>query len=311
MEQATAAVRQHAASDIPGWVRDYRPREVALDRWATARPFVLACALRLDLRPTASGHRMLRILGQLAVWCLAQSVALEPDIVLDPETVERFVISLPEGPSRATYRAELRRVGPLLTSSAPWEPRPAAIARRQVAAPYTDREVAALCQAALLQPTPTRERGARALLALGLGAGLDGRWAARVTADDVAPTAWGVLVRVGEPSPRVVPVLAQWESQVLDLAASAETQFLIGGHSKTRNRLGHLTASLVVGHGKPAFSAPRLRSTWLVTHLRMGTRLPELAKAAGLAGVTVLSDLLEHVQPLEDRDAVEMLRGQR
>lgn len=309
MEQATAAQRQQPASDVAEWICDYRPQGVAPGCWAMARPFVLACAFQLDLKATASGHRMLRLLGQLALWCLAEGVALEPELVLDPETVERFVGSLPEGLSRATYRAELRRVGPLLTSSAPWEPRPAAIARRQVAAPYTDREVASLCQAAALQPTAARVRGARALLALGLGAGLDGRWASRVTADDVADTAWGVLVRVGDPAPRVVPVLARWESEVLDLAASAGSRFLIGGRSKARNRLGRLAASLVVGHGQPAFSASRCRSTWLVAHLRMGTRLPELAQAAGLSGVTVLSDLLEHVDPLEDLEAAQMLRG--
>jgi hypothetical protein len=52
-----------------------------------------------------------------------------------------------------------------------------------------------------------------------------------------------------------------------------------------------------------------MRSTWLVTHLAMGTRLPELARAAGLAGVTVLSDLLRFVPPLAAADAVVALRG--
>jgi hypothetical protein len=66
-----------------------------------------------------------------------------------------------------------------------------------------------------------------------------------------------------------------------------------------------------VAHGSPQFSASRLRSTWLVTHLAMGTRLPELARAAGLQGVTVLSDLLAFVPPLHDDAALEMLRAAR
>jgi hypothetical protein len=41
----------------------------------------------------------------------------------------------------------------------------------------------------------------------------------------------------------------------------------------------------------------------------MGTRLPELARAAGLQGVTVLSDLLEFVPALSDDDALVALRG--
>src|SRR5260370_12198355 len=66
-----------------------------------------------------------------------------------------------------------------------------------------------------------------------------------------------------------------------------------------------------VGHGHPALSAARLRSTWLVHHLTVGTRLPELMRAAGLTGVTVLSDLLADVPVLEDEQAAVMLRGGR
>ena len=118
-----------------------------------------------------------------------------------------------------------------------------------------------------------------------------------------------VLVRVGEPAARVVPVLAGWEDEVLDLAATAGGEFLVGGRSTARNRAGALAASLVVGNGRPRFSASRLRSTWLVTHLAMGTRLPELARAAGLQGVTVLSDLLAFVPALDDDEALDDAAG--
>ena len=120
-----------------------------------------------------------------------------------------------------------------------------------------------------------------------------------------------VLVRVGEPSARVVPVLAGWEAEVLDPASSAGDEFLVGGRSMSRNRTGALAASLVAGNGHPRFSASRLRSTWLVTHLAMGTRLPELARAAGLEGATVLSDLLRYVPTLDEVQAAVMLRGVR
>ncbi|MCW3037477.1 MAG: hypothetical protein JWM17_2789, partial [Actinobacteria bacterium] len=47
----------------------------------------------------------------------------------------------------------------------------------------------------------------------------------------------------------------------------------------------------------------------LVHHPTAGTRLPELAKAAGLAGITVLSDLMAHVPDLGPKAAAQMLRG--
>ncbi len=185
------------------------------------------------------------------------------------------------------------------------------MARRQLAVPYTADELEGLKADACMQPTPGRERAARALLALGAGAGLDGRWVARVAAEDVSRSGGVVLVRVGDPSARLVPVLAAWEGEVLDLAATAGRDFLVGGRSLAKNRAGSLAASLVIGNGHPRFSASRLRSTWLVTHLSLGTRLPELAAAAGLQGITVLSDLLPYVPKLSGADALAMLRGAR
>ena len=70
-----------------------------------------------------------------------------------------------------------------------------------------------------------------------------------------------------------------------------------------------MAAGLEVAPGWPRYSASRMRSTWLVTHLSMGTRLPELARAAGLEGVTVLSDLLEYVSAVGEDDATSILRG--
>ena len=248
----------------------------------------------------------------MAAWAVGEGLALDAEVVLDPDTVERFVaVALVDDRSRATYRTVLRRVGPLLTMKAPWEAKPAPVARRNVAVPYTDRQLDALRVAAVAQPTPGKVRAARALLALGAGAGLDGRWVAQVAAVDVSEREEVVLIRVGEPGARVVPVLAAWEREVLDLAETAGGDFLVGGWSTARNRAGALAASLAVGNGNPRFSASRLRSTWLVTHLAMGTRLPELAQAAGLQGVTVLADLLPFISTLDDDATLKMLRGAR
>ena len=310
MEQAMG--RRRPSQGAPLRLDGYRPSGLGSVAWSQVQPFVSSCANRLSLRHTASGVRTARVLARLAAWCLTQGIPLDPELVLDPETVERFVHQgVADTPSRPTYRSVLRRIGPVLTATAPWEARPAALARRHVALPYSEAELAGLRSAATRQATPGRIRAARALLALGAGAGLDGRWVARVSAADVVVRSGSVQVRVGEPSPRLVPVMAEWERDVLDLASTAGGCFLIGGRSTAKNRAGSLAASLEVGHGGPKFSAPRLRSTWLVHHLRLGTRLPELTRAAGLAGVTVVSDLLEHVVPVGEDEAAEMLRGRR
>ena len=102
---------------------------------------------------------------------------------------------------------------------------------------------------------------------------------------------------------------AEWEEELVGLAASAGDEFLVGGYSTSTRRTGHLAERLVVPTGHPRLAPARLRSTWLLGHLRAGTRLPELCRAAGLEGVTVLSDLLEFVEPLDDAAAAAMLRG--
>jgi len=310
MEKVTSAARQ--PRDWGERLGGYRPRGIEPASWIEVRAFVADSAQRLGLDGGAGALRVVRVLGRLAAWAAGEGLPLNAEVVLDPDTVERFVaVGLADDRSRATYRATLRRVGPLLTKRAPWEAKPATVARRQVAVPYSAEELDGLRSDAQTQPTVGRMRAARALLALGVGAGLDGRWVARVDAEDVTATEVGVVVRVGEPAARVVPVLATWEGELLDLAATSGGEFLVGGRSLSRNRAGALAASLMVGNGHPRFSASRLRSTWLVTHLAMGTRLPELARAAGLEGVTVLSDLLAFVPALDDEAALAMLRGVR
>jgi hypothetical protein len=269
-------------------------------------------AAELDLGDSASAVRTRNVLRRLVEWATAEGMALDREAILDPDTVERFsAVGLAGDRSRATYRAELRRVGPLLTNKAPWEPRPARLARRQVAVPYTEREVALLRADVARQPTEKRRRAGRAFLALGLGAGLDGRWVSRVTARDVERRSPGVTVRVGPPAPREVVVAARWEDDVVELAGTAGTHYLVGGTSASRNRTSNLVWSLVVPTGHPRLSAARLRSTWLLGHLERGTRLPELCVAAGLEGVTVLSDLLAQVSPLPPDAVTAMLRGSR
>jgi len=306
----TEARRQSRSAD--SWLASYSPLTIDREQWLAVRPFVTAWAGRLALDGGPAAHRVVLAIGRLSAWAVGEGLPLDLEVVFDPDTVERFIaVGIPEAPqrSRATYRAVLRRVGPLLTKQAPWEAKPPAVARRQLAVPYTADELAGLKADACREPTPGRERAVRALLALGAGAGLDGRWVTRVEREHVEVVDGTVLVEVGEPAARVVPVLAEWEDEVLDLAATAGAEFLVGGRSRSRNRASNLAASIVVAHGHPRLSAARLRSTWLVAHLALGTRLPELARAAGLRGVTVLSDLLAYVPALSEAEDVSMLRG--
>jgi len=266
----------------------------------------------LELGENSADKRTLRQLRRLSDWATSEGMPLDREVILDPDTIERFVeVGLAEDRSRATHRSVLRRVGPLLTKAAPWTPRPVAVPRRQLVAPYNDEEVELLRRDALLQPTESRLRAAKALLALGLGAGLDGRWVTLVRAGDVGRRGSAVTVRVDEPAAREVTVLGTWEAEVLELAQSAGTAYLVGGRSVSSNRTSHLTETLLVPTGHPRLLPARLRSTWLAGHIARGTRLPELLRAAGVKGADVCNDLLGFVEAMDDDEARAMLRGSR
>ncbi len=273
--------------------------------------FVTQMAKELGLGDRSIDFRCRRILYRLTRWATAEGLPLDREVILDPATVERFArVALAGDRSAATYRSDLRRMAPLLTKMAPWEPKPTALATRTVAPPYSPSELRLLQVDALHQPSAIRRRGARAFLALGLGAGLDGRWVGSVTAADVRRRDTVVEVRVGPPAPRWVVVRANWEDEVLDLARTAGTQYLMGGRSTSRHRVADKVKGLSCPTNHPALSPPRLRSTWLVEHLATGTRLPELCRAAGFEGLTTLTDLLRCVPAMNPSVADSMVRGE-
>jgi hypothetical protein len=288
------------------------PLPARRDLMTPVEAFVEAMADDLGLGGCSSDRRTRRQLLRLAQWATGEGIALDRELILDPDTVERFVVQgLVNERSASTYRAVLRRVGPLLTRRAPWEPRPVAIPRRQLASPYKADEVLTLMEDAVDQPSASRQRAAIALLVLGLGVGLDGRWATRVKAADLGRDGDAVTVVVGEPRPRTVVCLASMEEELLGLALTAGDAFLVGGHSNSKNRAGELAARLAVPTGHPRLSPARLRSTWLLWHLEAGTRLPELCRAAGLRGTQVLGDLLPYVEELCPDCTTQMLREAR
>jgi hypothetical protein len=186
MDKGTGALRPSCGSSWQVRLADYRPQGMAAERWPVVLPFVAGCMERLDADDGPGARRVVRVLARLTAWAVGEGLPLDVEVVLDPDTVERFVaVGLADDRSRATYRSVLRRVGPRLTSRAPWEARIPAVARRQVARPYSEEEIQGLKDDAWAQPTSGRVRAARAQLALGAGAGLDGRWVAKVTAADV------------------------------------------------------------------------------------------------------------------------------
>ncbi len=221
MDKVTGARRRVCAAARSGWAT-YRPQGIGRgDCGGRCGRSSSIGHERLGLDDGPAARRVVRVLARLAAWAVGEGLPLDVEVVLDPDTVERFVaVGLADDRSRATYRSVLRRVGPQLTSTG-------AVGghgrRRWPAgrwpAPYTrrgDRRVCGRCAGRSRRRAGCGRPGR--CWRWVRGPGLDGRWVARVAAADVHRAAGAVLVRVGEPAARVVPVLAGWEDEVVDLA---------------------------------------------------------------------------------------------
>jgi len=243
----------------------------------------------------------LSIVTSYATWAAAQGLPLDTESLLTPANVEHYCTVSPVAKSKwvATTRTTLRRIGAAATAKAPWEPPPARYARPPLSAPYTEGDVAQLVAQADLQHTAYRLRLARAVIWLGLGAGLDGRTLPQVRPRDITKTTQGYVVVHATNPDRVVPVLAPYAERVHRLAADCPDTYLIGGTPHS-NRMSAVVARINSTTPPVPIVPTRLRHTWLVGHLRAGTRLPELLRAAGLQTPAALKDLLPYLDPFSD-----------
>lgn len=325
-----------APFDVVAWLAEYKPtsyegRTAATDRFVRETLHAYVAVVPVD--EVTAARRLARALALLAAHVKASGGTLSVRETLDPRTINQFheaetarrraeAKSLaPQARAKAETRVEstmatlrscLRRIGEALNPSAPWEPAPLR-ASRHVKMPYTPEEIGRI-EAQIPRMVAGRARCAEALLVLGLGAGLDGRWVAKVITDDIVPLpggGYGVVV-----AGRIVPVLAAYEARLEALLAQcAPGEFLIGGDARHADAANEAVTRLSLDRRGPKLDLTRLRSTWLVHHLTVGTRLPELMEAAGLQTLTVLGDLVEVVAPMHpDREtsvvtACQSVRG--
>ncbi len=112
----------------------------------------------------------------------------------------------------------------------------------------------------------------------------------------------------GGTRPRAVVALQAHEGALLELSRFTGGGLLIGGSTLGRRNVTRGPLERVVGgEDLPRLETARLRSTWLLTHLRARTPLPTLMTAAGLTTVRPLEDLLHHC-PVDDDAARLALR---
>lgn len=279
-----------AAFNGVDYIASYRPAKEP--RWDEVRDFVCQTALLDPARPFPSTHRLLRALTRLALFCLDRDMPLDPETCLNPDVVAHFLeVGVDHGPTARAYRADIKRVAVLATKKAPWVPRQQ-LGRTTAPQPYTSAELEALVRCVATQPTQVTRQAGRALIALGLGAGLDGRWAGRIGPADMEETSDGLFLHVQAPFPRRVLVLPPWDNKLLALSAEHDTACFVGQGSTSQNRVTSLVKRVRTAPPSPPLVLGRLRATYLLQNLISGTPLPDLLEEAGLKSLRAFDHLV-------------------
>lgn len=300
-------------TDVPTAIALYEPRGLPLAAWSQVASFVRTAVTEFGPASPWAAVQHLTTVARFCVWALGEYLPLEREALFTPDVVERYtVIGMPglKETSRRTHRSRLAGVGRAVTRRAPWPPPTTALPRNRLASPYAPAEVGGFLEVAGQQATASRTRAAFGLLAGGLGAGLMPGEHLAITGRSVTVEDGTTVLSVAGTKPREIPVLAAYAPLMRTLAARYPDQPLVGPTSETsKNRLNKLVGRIEIPGRLPPLTAPRLRTTWLVTLLAARVPLPELLAAAGLASTGTLIDLVPHLPCLPEDQARQIITG--
>lgn len=232
---------------------------------------------------------------------------LERRIVFDGRQIDAFIARGLDGLSSSSVRmARLRllRIAAELETYDPIRRDAGKKAHSAPFAPYTPEEIVRFRSQGETRSTPVRRHNWLTLLALGAGCGLAASEIVGLTRDDVEVGRDSIRVRVGGDRARSVTCLAAWEADVRHLIISPLVDaHLIVKEVRPTDASHYVTVFLVnASKGAERFTVERLRSTWLVEHLRGGTEPFALMAAAGVKSFSTFERLVDYFPaPSEDR----------
>lgn len=284
----------------------YHPRSFPPEVAAFARGVVATAAPASPARARA----LLFAAAKLADFARHVGLALECEVLLSAPVIERFCVSAAPGSpaTRRTLRSNLRF---LARTAGPPARSPVAISRQRAKAPYSNAEIAAYLALCDAQASVLRRARGSALICLGAGAGLLGAELRRVRGSDVCCRSGGVLVTLAGRRPRAVPVLAAYHDRLLAVAAFFGESYLVSGtNPDSHNVTNPLISSLSGGTDLARLDTGRLRSTYLVA-LAGQIGLRDFMDAAGISCTQRLGDLVAHLPPESEEEAVARLGARR
>lgn len=257
----------------------------------------------------ARAKALLFAAGRLAGFGERVGLELSVEVLLSEAVIERFVLVGCEGLSPAsvrTLRTNLRALARAVQRYPP--PVPTPLPRGRAKAPYSLAEIAGYLRLAQALSTRRRRMRASALVCLGAGAGIIAGELRHVRGSDVVARSGGMIVCVSGRA-RSVPVLAHYQQPLLEAAAFAGENFIVGGREPGRRNITHeLCRALSSDRSLPRLQSGRLRSSWLtVCAERIG--LGAFMQAAGISCSQRLGDLAAQLPAASESELVALLGG--
>lgn len=291
------------------FLADYTPRALPAQDWIKVREFAVDSVANVEVRDERHAKNLALIAGRFGLWALALGYELDPEVVLHPAMVQRYLReeTWPTEQVERDLRSRLRRIGECSTRHAPWPARDRPLPRGPGNYPYSSRELRLLEADGRVQRTDHRVRMFGIILVNGLG------WAA--AAPDLRVVRGTDFVRkrkvlVARVNGREVPVRVDYADRVLEYAKEAGGDYVIGGEphaSKVSNQIARFT----YGAETPKLILTRLRSTWVRDLLVRGVPPTELRRALGLSTYSFLRDVLPEVPLLSESEHRLLLAGVR
>lgn len=288
-------------------MRSYTPYMAATD-WALVRPLVLDCVLPIPVGSEEGARRLLRPLAYLARWAhTTSSLPLDRDILLDTDTINQFIATLPTSKAR-TYQGALftiaRAHGGNNTDRA-------FTYGTRVEPPYTDGELGSMASFVSSLARPADIRTANAAMGMCGGAGIRRSELLTLRRRDLTATRSGWSISVGGTWPRTVPVLDQWGTYI-DRATDGvdNPDELIVPSAKAREgdfRLQRITRLARRGTTVTPHCA-RLRTTWVMKMVNL-VSVGDLQYIAGYSNTDFLKAYEPYLTRRPDSALEPVLRG--
>lgn len=284
------------ATTIANYTPDLPPQE-----WAVIADFVRAAVTDCDFQTAYTARTLMVASIRHVHWCVfAAGLPLDRAVVFHRDTIAEYIAyGCPQmsAGSAGNRRSQLLRMSELLLPPATRTSRLTAMPASPPTSPYSVREQVALRSWAAGQGSQYQVVSCHVLLALGFGAGLSAAEVGDVQAGHLHCDTDGVLVEVVGKRARMVPVLAEWEPVLVDVADAAMRPDLYVFRPRRdkahRNLVGNFIYKTNVGRVRP--NLQRMRTTWIVTHLSAGSPIKALVEAAGVDSLEALTRYLRYV----------------